>query len=528
MKRYVKLPWYKCIIIEHLLIFLFVLTTSNLVFLGFYYIFQTETTETTAQLTLSRDSQIFSEINNRLNEVKFQVYELYNDGNINLLSALWDRYSIQNRANRIVEVQNYLARIRSKDNFTSDPRVYMLKNNIVIGARDYGAFQDQYLEAVTRLWDQPTISVMRGNALYIYIRQLSLGAQYTPSNFVCELQIQELYLRNILQALYRTDESEGIVLVGNEIFTETISEPEVLSEVLRFYQERRDSLGNAVKFNINIHGNDYFCSAIRLEAYDITLLTVHKWERVFGKMLTLFRIIPVIAIINITAVILFLLYMSRFILQKIELQRAQLKQLQSQIDPHFLYNTLFTLQTRAARKDYEGVGLLSGLLGEYFQFLNRDSRDFVPLEDELRHAYVYAEIQETRFSERFMFVGEPCGDEFKNILVPRLILQPLMENVIKYEVEASEKQGMLCMLFEKRKQKLLIILESSTNISDHEVDQMNRNLHDDTGEREVTSTINIASRLKLFYGEKYSLYYAKGKYGGLKAVVELDYRRQVK
>lgn len=86
--------------------------------------------------------------------------------------------------------------------------------------------------------------------------------------------------------------------------------------------------------------------------------------------------------------------------QKIMAQRAELKQLQSQINPHFLYNSFFILNTMAKTGDTERIEQLTTMLGEYFQFVTRNASDLVSLEQEIHHARMYTEIQAMRFSRR--------------------------------------------------------------------------------------------------------------------------------
>ncbi|MGB8453897.1 MAG: histidine kinase [Anaerocolumna sp.] len=78
--------------------------------------------------------------------------------------------------------------------------------------------------------------------------------------------------------------------------------------------------------------------------------------------------------------------------QKILMQRAELKQLQSQINPHFLYNSLFAMNTMARIGD-ENLILFTKYLGEYFRFITRNTLDYILPIDEINHAKVYTDIQ---------------------------------------------------------------------------------------------------------------------------------------
>ncbi len=334
-------------------------------------------------------------------------------------------------------------------------------------------------------------------------------------------------------------------------------------------------------FRIQEEGQDYFCSVVQYPDYDVVLLTVRTYNHVFSKTKDMVKLLWIMICLSTAAIVVFIIYINQYVkkpvsvlcdafsrleknnqekikinvltndefsilynsfnemstklrkyikenyLQTIELQRSELKQLQAQIDPHFLYNTLFILQRRVSRKDFTGASELSGLLGRYFRYINRGNRDFVKLADEIAHVYAYILIQNVRFSARFKFIGEECPEEYRDILVPRMILQPIAENSIEYGLKDVEENGVIHIHFGKKDEKVLIMIENSGNITDEQINRMNQNLMEVASDRVISSTINILRRLNLFYGSDYHLYYEKSRYGGLKAVIELDGRRRM-
>lgn len=137
-------------------------------------------------------------------------------------------------------------------------------------------------------------------------------------------------------------------------------------------------------------------------------------------------------------------------------QRAQLKQLQAQINPHFLYNSFFVLSRRVKRHDFENAQELAKHLGNYFQFLARNESDFVMLRQEVEHAKSYAAIQGTRFISRLSIEFGELPVECEGILVPRLILQPLLENAFEHGLENKMKDGILKVSFEEGENEIRI------------------------------------------------------------------------
>lgn len=208
--------------------------------------------------------------------------------------------------------------------------------------------------------------------------------------------------------------------------------------------------------------------------------------------------------------------------QQMLAQHAELKQLQSQIDPHFLYNSFFILNKRIRADDTEGALLLSQLMGSYFQYITRNGRDFVPLWEEVSHAQSYCEIQQIRFQNRLTLQIEPVPVEASKELVPRLILQPVCENAIKYAVENSKEDTVLRLRYEQREEGLfdIIVEDNGKSLSDDWIVQMRRKLEErDPGE--ITGMINIHRRLKLRYGEKCGVLLQRGPFGGLQVTLRI-------
>ncbi|MDR1062276.1 MAG: histidine kinase, partial [Clostridiales bacterium] len=142
-------------------------------------------------------------------------------------------------------------------------------------------------------------------------------------------------------------------------------------------------------------------------------------------------------------------------------QRAQLKHLQAQINPHFLYNSFFTLSRRVKRRDCEGVQELAEHLGNYFQFLARDASDAIALGQEIEHAKSYAAIQGTRFASRLAIRFDDLPEGRRSLTVPRLILQPLLENAFEHGLENTIKDGLLQVSCQEDGGALLIHVEDN-------------------------------------------------------------------
>jgi two-component system sensor histidine kinase YesM len=210
--------------------------------------------------------------------------------------------------------------------------------------------------------------------------------------------------------------------------------------------------------------------------------------------------------------------------QTILTQKAELKHLQSQITPHFLYNSFFLLSTFSKIGDYESAEKLADQLGIYFKFTTRNSSDTVPLIEEIKHANIYTDIQAQRFGRRLTISFEELPKEYENIEVPRLIVQPIIENSFSYGLEGKTMGAELHIYFEESEDYLKIIIEDNgSSIENEEVmDIQTKLLESQQGDNiEITGLTNIHKRLKLFYDDRCGITVSKGKSSGLKVTLNI-------
>ena len=112
---------------------------------------------------------------------------------------------------------------------------------------------------------------------------------------------------------------------------------------------------------------------------------------------------------------------------------AELKALQSQINPHFLYNTLDMILWMAQKDEKENIQEVVYALSDYYKLILNKGEDFVPLIDELRLCEKYAAIQQKRFKGKIRFEIE-VEAEAEACLLPKITLQPIVENAIIHGV----------------------------------------------------------------------------------------------
>lgn len=200
--------------------------------------------------------------------------------------------------------------------------------------------------------------------------------------------------------------------------------------------------------------------------------------------------------------------------QKIRLQQSELKQLQMQITPHFLYNSFFILHRLIKNDQNEKAELVSKNLGDYFQYITRNGLEEVRLEDEVKHVRSYVEIQNVRFSNRIQVDFEPLPDVYRDVTIPRLILQPLVENAYEHGLGQTIGNGELKIGFRTEGDRLYFSVEDNGQGFTEEEREALKLKMKNVEAGETTGIVNIQRRLYLKYGDQAGLEIIPGKEQG--------------
>jgi two-component system sensor histidine kinase YesM len=200
--------------------------------------------------------------------------------------------------------------------------------------------------------------------------------------------------------------------------------------------------------------------------------------------------------------------------QRMLTQQAELRQLQAQINPHFLYNSFFILYRMAKDEDYENITDFLMYLSNFYRYITRDAQIEVPLLDEVIHADRYAKIQSLRFKKRITVEFDNLPLEYEKLKVPKLILQPLLENAFDHGLKDVEKNGKLTVSFAENSDSFTITVqdngEGMTGVAFSELLQRMNGQHTET-----TGVVNIHKRLQLHFGNDYGLRVSQIESGGM-------------
>ena len=122
------------------------------------------------------------------------------------------------------------------------------------------------------------------------------------------------------------------------------------------------------------------------------------------------------------------------------LAKAELRTMQAQINPHFLYNTLDTIVWQAESGKADEVVRLTRSLSDFFRISLSSGADWIPVPQELKHVSAYLSIQKTRYRDILDYEVDEC-EELRNVFMPKLLLQPLVENALYHGIKTKRGGG---------------------------------------------------------------------------------------
>jgi two-component system sensor histidine kinase YesM len=222
-------------------------------------------------------------------------------------------------------------------------------------------------------------------------------------------------------------------------------------------------------------------------------------------------------------------YVENELKQQLLISKANLKQLQAQINPHFMYNSYYILFRLIKKGDRESSLLMCEHLGQFYHYITRNADDEKRLSEEVEHTQHYAAIQKFRFREMLDVQIEPPPAEIAGIYVPRLILQPLLENAFKYAYQTDrdgEPMALRVRFCMYTPISFDIIVENSGSIDDQTIESIENNLAETDNSIETTALINIHRRLQSYFNKQSALSVERSPLGGLLVRIHIDDTRE--
>lgn len=154
------------------------------------------------------------------------------------------------------------------------------------------------------------------------------------------------------------------------------------------------------------------------------------------------------------------LTMEKVVEEEKKKQEAEMKMLQAQIKPHFLYNALDNIRWMARKYGAKDVQEAIGALSTFFRLSLSHGSEIVNLKQEFQHTRSYLEIQKMRYKEKLSYTIE-IDEEIENLQIPKLILQPIVENAINYGIKNSSHNGTIQVSGKKEKDEIVLCVEDN-------------------------------------------------------------------
>ncbi|WP_460326828.1 sensor histidine kinase [Paenibacillus sp. YSY-4.3] len=186
----------------------------------------------------------------------------------------------------------------------------------------------------------------------------------------------------------------------------------------------------------------------------------------------------------------------------LKLQQAQLSALQTQINPHFLYNTLDTIYWMSEMGDTKNVSSMVSNMSKMMRMtLSPNNSDMVTLAEELEHLSCYIHIQRIRYGDQFVFEID-CPEHLKSYYVLRLLLQPLVENALLHGLKNSTHGIVKVRIYENENTLVYEVMNNGTPV---DVTEINRLLEEEGSGMRGFALRNIKERIALKNGKGFHL-----------------------
>ncbi|RED52610.1 sensor histidine kinase [Cohnella lupini] len=567
------------------LIFAFMLVIAPLYILGLV-INQMGESRIKSELSSSLQSRVsyyLSSLEAEKEHMQKLEQEMLSDKDLIAISVLSDIMPLHEWSERVMRVQSKLQLVLNSSVYIKNVSAHMLTVNRTLSIKNAisDKIEDDY-EAV-----KPGEGIEYNDFQY-WNDRLFLGLAYpdeirnsrTMPNYVLSIELDIGQLRSTLRKFTDYDRSGAVLLgPGNGWAIDGAQDADKLA-VLESFSANLAELGTKEGIEpIRMDGEKVLAAYRYSEKFGAYLFVYVPQDQVFGRIHTYGMLFWILSIVSVFIVVFYSYWLYRLIHmplqklirsfrkveagemapvslpkrgdefhylfqrfnqmvdnlqqlihqvyeQKLRAKSSELKQLQSQINPHFLYNTYYILFRLAKMNENESVASFSRYLGEYFRYITRSKSSEVPLEAEAKHSKTYVEIQNVRFGNRIAVDFGPVPDDCKDIIVPKLIIQPILENAYQHGLENKKANGSIVVGFSRAGEVVAITVEDNgESLTDETLKKLTADLLDQKLDKEYTGLLNVHQRLFIMFGAEYGIKVSRGESGGLKVDLHIGTKR---
>ena len=395
---------------------------------------------------------------------------------------------------------------------------------------------------------------------YVTYAQKIRSPYASENDFIFLLDFPSAQLDDLLSSLVKGDGSNIFLLQGDRILY-TCGDEILSAKALQPILESQSS--NVSSMQEQIYGEEYLIHFYPLSSTSLTVLSANPLSSIIADVpdLTLFTLI--LFLISVSLSVLLACYFSERLMKPIRTlkittfqviqgdlnvhipplsndeigelgvcisqmlhhirtliqekyeytlreKELQLKTLQSQINPHFLYNTLETISSIAENEGVDEISEISVNMADLYRYSIRSSDTLVPLSEEVNHVRSYLEIMKIRHGER-LDTHFRIDESTLTAPIMKLTLQPIVENAIHHGLEHVRGGGLLSLSVQRQGNSVLIMIkDNGAGIPPKILEQLNKNLRSDTPLDMTPHTKhlgirNVYCRLKLKFGDEADL-----------------------
>lgn len=194
--------------------------------------------------------------------------------------------------------------------------------------------------------------------------------------------------------------------------------------------------------------------------------------------------------------------------EKLTRKEAQLKALQSQINPHFIFNTLENINWLAQLNGVNEISITVTSLANLMEASIGKGRKNIYFSEELNYINSFIDIFNVRFPDKVTVVRN-ISEESLNVKIPKLLIEPIVENSLNHGLERISREGELMLSSEIYDNHLIVIVyDNGIGMDKDKLNRLISNMDNSDDDRNICNSIgllNVNKRIKLFYGEEYGL-----------------------
>lgn len=497
---------------------------------------------------------------------------------LNFGTDLFDRRSTE------IEISEKIQMLSTSGKWKNDITLFIPKNKQVISTESSASYQEEYIQFdLTRQWSYQSADAsdaQQASFVYHLVGPLSASLEPEKANYIIEVRVYKNNLIDMLNQFKAGNPQTNPFLynpVTSEVILNSSVAPEEVETVISQYRSQLSKdLKTVKREEIEISNEHYQVNAIKSSKIGWYLVdyvplsaafsTLSATRDVFYLSVAMLLMMAVIAsymfyrhvqspVMNLVSGVQrlklgdysvriplkgpfeFRFLFARFnqmaeeiqtliedvYQEKLRSKEATLKQLQAQINPHFLYNCLFFIKNMSSIGNDEAVEQMTINLGEFFRYVTRSESRLASIKDEIEFVRHYLNIQHLRMP-RLHVVWE-VSDDLLDEEIPRLLIQPIVENAIVHGIESIRGEGIVRIIGIKQGAKCQLIFEDNgIGMTAVERQELERCVAMPLTEEMGCGVWNVCQRLVGEFGAGSKVTFFESELGGLGVKLEWNGR----